>query len=231
MKVAILQPHFLPYIGHFKMMDMVDKWVFYDDVQFEKQSWQTRNKLLINGEARWISVPVESHLGDKINEVKIKGHPWEKIWKTVSESYCHAPYFEPYYEIVMDMILSEWTFLCDKNIYLERMMCELLNVDMPEFILSSTLDLKGSKTDRVLDCLHKLNATEYISGQAAKDYIEEDKFDLKLTWFEFEHPVYPNMKQSYLSALDLLFNTGEDAINYIRGNNGSNGNHPRKEGE
>jgi len=235
MKVAICQPHFLGYTGHFAMMDSVDKWVFYDDVQYEHQSWQSRNRIkLADGRIHWLSVPVEKRFGQKINEVKISYEPWEKMWGTIEQSYSKTSFFGQYVDVVRDMIISDWIYLADKTMYIERMIAELLGIKLPEFLKSSNLHAKGTKTDRVINILKEVGATEYVSGQAAKAYIERDKFkDIKLTWFDWKHPVYPQRGAfvGYLSAIDLLFNTGEEAIKYIRGNNVGSGDNPCSEGE
>jgi len=222
MKVAILQPHYLPYIGAFNLMSQVDAWVFYDDVQLEHQSWQTRNRIKTGeGKSSWLSVPVKRGFGQKINEVQVINQLWrEKHWKTIAQSYGKARCFEEVANSMQDLVLGEWIYLADNNIYQMKYLAECLGIN-PKFYKSSEMKLSGNKTDRVLAVLKILNADEYISGVAAKNYIEEDKFkEVKLTWFEYKCPEYPQLYGKFmpnLSVIDLIFNTGEKAGDYIRG--------------
>ena len=91
-----------------------------------------------------------------------------------------------------------------------------------KFILSSELKVEGEKTDRLINILNKIGAKEYISGPAAKTYVEANKFKkerITLYWYEFNHPAYTQLYGDfipYMSVIDLLFNTGENAISYIR---------------
>lgn len=226
MKAVVLQPTYLPWMGYFGMIDIADVFVFYDDVQFSGQSWQQRNKIKsMNGDWMWLSIPIVRNFGQNINEVRINNATdWrKKHWASISQSYVKTPYFKDYKEEIENIYESEWEYLCDLNISIIKKLSELLGVDMPKFIKSSELkDITGEKTDRLLLILGKIGAAEYISGPAAKDYIEIDKFKergIKLYWYEYQHPVYPQIRGEfipYLSAIDLLFNTGSEALKYIR---------------
>jgi len=98
----------------------------------------------------------------------------------------------------------------------------LTEIKIPVIYNSSSIFTEGSKTDRLISLLKNLGDKEYISAPAAKNYIEPEKFEkagIKLTWFEYEHPIYPQIRGefiSYLSVLDLLFNVGEKSVEYIR---------------
>ena len=222
MKVVIMQPFYLPWMGYFALMSLADVYVFYDDVQFVLQSWQSRNQIKTGNGVQWLTVPVEREFGQKINQVKIKGFHWKDDHiKTIEQTYSKAPHFETYWEYLSRIYEVDWLYLSELTIYSIRQLAELLNIGMPKFIKSSELGgIQGQKTDRILSILEKLEADEYISGPAAKDYINEDKFKgIKLTWFDYQHPIYPQIRGEfipYMSVIDLLFNTGEEAIDYIR---------------
>jgi len=209
-------------MGYFAMMDSVDTFVFYDDIQFGAQSWQSRNQIKTSSGAQWLSIPNTYHQGQKINEVLINhSTDWRtKHWKSIEQSYSKAPFFDEYGWAIWEVYETDWVYLSDFVIYFLRILAEGLDIKQPRFIKSSELQTSGSKTDRLIPILKELKADEYISGPAAKDYIEEDKFgDIKLTWFEYNHPIYPQIRGDfipYMSVLDLLFNTGEEAIKYIR---------------
>ena len=226
MKVVILQPHYLPWMGYFALMDLADVFVFYDDVQLEVQSWQQRNRIKsMQGKELWLTVPVIRNFGQLIKDTKINTDIiWrKKHWKTIEQSYSNAPYFEKFGWVVKEIYDIYWLCLVDLNIYMARILAELLDVELPRFIKSSELQgIEGEKTDRVLSVLKSLGATEYISGLAAMDYLQAEKLHkagIELTWFDYEHPVYPQIRGDfipYLSAIDLLFNVGDEAIEHIR---------------
>ncbi len=207
-------------------MDSVDTFVFYNDVQFSRQSWQQRNKIKTNkGDVLWLTVPVlEGTHHRRINDIQINPSIlWKrKHWETIEQNYSKSPCFNPYSWYIEDLYAGRWVYLADMTIYYTRILAMLLDIRMPRTLLSSDFDLQGRKTDRLIMLLKKLGATEYISGLGAKNYIEEEQFQqagIKLTWFDYKHPVYPQIGMEfipYLSVLDLLFNTGEEATKYVR---------------
>jgi hypothetical protein len=225
MKAVILQPFYLPWAGYFGMIDIADVFVFYDDVQFVKQSWQQRNKIKIQNKPGWLTVPVTRKFGQNINEVNINNSiTWKKKhWKSIYYSYAKAPNFENYKNEIEDIYNKDWDNLCDLNIHIIKKISKILGLKIPHFIKSSDINgLQGRKTDRALCILEKIGADEYISGPAAKDYIEIQKFkdkDISLYWYEFDSPIYPQIGNEFLpslSVIDLIFNTGEKSMDYIR---------------
>lgn len=224
-KVAIVQPLYLPWMGYFGLIDIVDVFVFFDDVQFVHRSWQRRNRIkVVQGKWIWLSVPVIKKFGQKINEVLINNRKnWRKEHRdNIFYNYKRAPYFRDYECLLEEIYGKEWTYLSNLNIYIIKRISELLGIEDTEFLLSSNLKAHGQKTDRLIDILEKIGADEYISGPAAKSYIEPEKFrkaKIKLYWFNFNHPKYPQIYGefiSHLSVIDLIFNTGQDSMMYIR---------------
>lgn len=226
MKVVINQPTYLPWMGYFAMMDLADVFVFYDDVQFVAQSWQQRNRIKsMQGKELWLTIPITRSFGQKINEVRINGDAiWrKKHWKSIEQSYSKAPYFNKFGYKVEELYDATWFYLADFNIYVTRILAELLDVKLPKFIKSSELKgIEGEKTDRVLSVLRAVGGTEYISGLGAMDYLQAEKLHkagIELTWFNYQHPIYPQIRGDfipYLSVIDLLFNVGDKAIEHIR---------------
>jgi hypothetical protein len=213
-------------MGYFGMIDVADTFVFYDDVQFEKQSWQQRNRIKSpSGEWMWLSVHIIHKFGQNINDVQINdASNWRrKHWESIFQSYAKAPYFEDYKDEIEKIYRKEWKHLGELNVFIIKKLSEVLGVRIPKFIKSSELEgINGEKTERLLLVLKKIGADEYISTPGSKVYIETDKFKqkgIKLYWYEYQHPVYPQIRGDfipYLSAIDLLFNTGSEAIKYIR---------------
>ena len=225
MKAVILQPTYLPWVGYFGLIDIADVFVFYDDVQFVERSWQRRNKIKMpNGNWIWLSVPVIQKFGQKINEITVNNNTkWaEKHRKSIKHAYSKAPFFKDYAPIFEELYKKEWTYLSDLNITLIKKITELSGLNDTKFIRSSELKVEGEKTDRLINLLTKIGADEYISGPAAKAYVEAEKFKkagITLFWYEFNHPTYPQLYGDfipYLSIIDLLLNTGKDTMDYIR---------------
>ena len=226
MRAVVLQPTYLPWTGYFGMIDTADVFVFYDDVQFSAQSWQQRNRIKSpGGESMWLSVPIIHKFGQNIYQVQINdASNWrKKHWQSIYQSYTKAPYFKNYGKDIEDLYQKEWPYLCELNIFIIQKLSQLLGVRMPKVIKSSEINnITGEKTDRLLRVLEEIGADEYIANPGARDYIEADKFKesgIKLYWYEFHHPVYPQIRGEfipYLSAIDLLFNVGNEGVNFIR---------------
>lgn len=226
MRVVVEQPTYLSWSGYFGMMDIADIFVFYDDVAFDRQSWQQRNRIKSpQGEMMWLTVPIFRDFGQKINEVKINnGLDWrKKHWETIKQSYSKAKYYNDYKDEIAEIYGKDWEYLCELDMFIILKFAKLLGIKTPEFIKSSDIrGLVGHKTDRLIVLLNKLKADEYITGYGTKEYIEADKFkvnNIGLEWYQYIPPAYPQIHGefvAYLSVLDLLFNTGKDAIKYIR---------------
>lgn len=223
MRAVLLQPTYLPWMGYFGMIDSADTFVFYDDTQFVKQSWQQRNRIRTSSGSTWLVVPVTQSFGQAINEVKICNEVnWRpKHWKSIKYNYTKSPFFEDYASIFEGIYKKEWENLVDLNITLIKEITKLLGFHS-EFKLSSDLNVSGTKTERVINVLKEIGANEYISGPAAESYIELERFKkegITLYWYEFDHPSYPQSFDGFtpqLSVLDLLFNVGNESPNVIK---------------
>jgi hypothetical protein len=212
-------------MGYFGMIDCADVFVFYDDVQFVERSWQRRNRVkLPNGKVTWLSVPVKSKFGQKINEVKISSSPdWKrKHWQTLKHAYGRAPSFREFETMFEEIYATTWEWLSDLNVTLTKRISERLGIRTTKFVSSSQLNISGQKTDRLIGVLKAIGANEYVSGPAANSYIEIEKFReerIELYWYEFDHPTYPQVHGeflSHLSVVDLMFNVGDKALGTIR---------------
>jgi hypothetical protein len=120
-----------------------------------------------------------------------------------------------------DFYSRQPALLADFTIDLTIALARIIGINLTRFMRSSSLSASGSKTDRLIDILSQVGATEYISGPSAKDYIEEEKFSsagIKLKYMVYNYPEYPQLYPPYdpqVSILDLLFMTGPDALDYI----------------
>jgi len=225
-KVAVIQSNYIPWKGYFDIIHDVDLFVFYDDVQYSKNDWRNRNKILTAQGATWLTIPVGSYQGELICEIELTNTLWaKKHWKSIKQSYSKAPYFKTYEGFFERAYLeTEWNNLSVLNHFLIKSIAtEFLGIDV-EFKDSREFDPVGNKLDRLLDLLQKVEAGLYVSGPTARDYIDEKRFEdagIDLVFKDYlGYPEYPQRYQPfdhYVTVLDLLFNCGPEAPYYIWG--------------
>ncbi|OGO27356.1 MAG: hypothetical protein A2W33_08100 [Chloroflexi bacterium RBG_16_52_11] len=224
---VILQPSYIPWRGYFHQVQKAELFVFYDDVQYDKRSWRNRNRIKTASSTRWLSIPVHSRGAQTehipINQIRICWDtPWNvEHWKTIEHAYRKAPYFEVLAPEIYGFYHLHYELLADFTTEFTQALARMLGITHTHFIRSSTLAVEGQKTDRLINILKQVGATHYISGPAARDYIEEDKFKsagISLEYMEYHYQEYPQLYPPYdpqVSILDLLFMTGAEAPNYI----------------
>jgi hypothetical protein len=228
MKLAIMQPYFFPYIGYFQLVAAVDRFVFYDDVNFIKNGWINRNRLYLGGAVRYITVPLSGASPFlKINQVDIQeGEGWRrKLLESVRHSYSKAPYFAEVNALLSDVLLSQSQKISDMAKQSVIDVSNYLGLQT-EFIHSSTgyqnQSLSGAA--RVLDiCAHE-QAREYHNPPGGRELYSEEEFakqGLKLSFIEPKLPSYKQFSDEFqpgLSILDvLMFNSPETARSMVQG--------------
>lgn len=228
-KVAIHQPNFLPWLGYFHKISLVDSFVFFDDVQFPRgKTYGNRVKIKTNNGETWLTVPVLSK-GDlpDFNEILINNtFPWQrKIMKTIELAYGKAKFFETYHDGFRSVFMEHYEKLSDLNIALIKYLSGLIGL---EAIFHSSSELKtGNKDDaeeRIPEIVKQLGASVYVSGSGAGSarYIDEDRFrneGILLEWQKFNSPVYPQPWGEFipdLSIIDLVFNCGEESERILK---------------
>ncbi len=225
MRVAILQSNYIPWKGYFDIINSVDFFVIYDEVQYTKNDWRNRNMIKTAEGASWITIPAsQKNLSQKISETTVCLKDWnKKHLKTIQYTYAKASgykefrdFFEGLYVNVPSDNLSEI------NTYFLKNICEVLDIKTT-FINSSDLDLIEGKTERLVDICQKLNATSYISGPAAKNYLDVSLFhtsNIEVEWIDYSnYPVYPQLYgefNHYVSIIDLILNTGKQANTFLK---------------
>lgn len=225
-KVAVLQSNYLPWKGYFDIINDVDLFVFYDDVQFTKNDWRNRNKIKTQGGDSWLTVPTGTSLDRLVCEVELKDHRWQKKhWKSICQNYSKAQYFDAYRDFFENIFLhSHWDNLSDLNQYLIKEISSRFLGTRTEFADSRAFSAKGGKLDRLLNLLKQVQAGSYLSGPAAKSYLDESSFaaaGIELKYMSYEgYPEYfqfhPPFKHQ-VSIVDLLFHVGPNASDYIWG--------------
>ncbi len=224
--VVVLQSNYIPWKGYFDLIRDADLFIFYDDLQFTKNDWRNRNKIKTPKGFEWLTIPVGTNSHRLICEVEIKDFSWQtKHWRTIQQHYVKLPYFANYRDFFEDVYLGQqWRNLSLLNQSLIRTISsDFLNLKT-EFRDSRDYSLSGQKLDRLLELVTKASAERYISGPAAKDYIEPSRFaaaGIDLVWKNYSgYPEYPQRFPPFehgVSILDLLFNVGPDASWYIWG--------------
>lgn len=230
MRLAILQPTYLPWIGYFGMIDSSDIFIFYDDVQFVKRSWQRRNKIKTPHEWAWLTVPVMSTFKQDINEVRINNEiNWQKKHlKSIKYNYKSAPYYDEFQDILENIYSETYEYLADLNIKIIKKISMFLNINT-RFILSSEINSSGTKTDRLISIVNQLKEYKqcsYLTGPTTINYIESNKFkenNITLIWYYFSHPTYTQLFEDFIPnmcIIDLIVNVGsKKAIELIRKGN------------
>jgi hypothetical protein len=227
MKVAILQPNYIPWKGYFDIINMVDIFVVYDDVQYTLRDWRNRNKIKTKSGLQWLTIPNDGTQKKMIKDVKIVWDDrWNvKHWKSIAVNYSKAQYFKEYKGYFEELYLNlKDQYLWEVDLKFIELITKILGVNT-KIILSSDLDYDRNltKTERLIAILKELNATSYLSGPSAKSYIDENLFkkeNIELEWMDYSgYPEYPQLYPPFVhevSIIDLIFNTGPNATKYMK---------------
>jgi hypothetical protein len=218
--VVILQPGYLPWLGFFDQLRRADVFVYYDDVQYDTHGWRNRNRIKTQNGPLWLTVPVR-HSGvglPRILDVEIDARtPWARKHVTsIRQAYARAPHLSRYLPPLEELLERRWSRLVDLDIACAALMAEWLGVRR-RIERSSELDVAGSRSERLLNICRRIGASKYVSGDAARSYLDVGLFErsgVTVEWQQFAHPTYPQLHGefiSHLSMLDLILNCGEAA--------------------
>lgn len=223
-RAAIVQSNYIPWKGYFDLIAAVDEFILYDDVQFTKNDWRNRNKIKTPQGVQWITVPVGQGIRRRIRDVELSDHLWqEKHWRTLETNYRRAPHFAEVATVVEPLYRQgQHRFLSALNRVFIEAICTYLGV-RTKIRNSWDLELIEGKSERLAHLCTQVGATEYISGPAAKNYLDERAFadrGIRLTWFDYDgYPEYPQLWGEFVHSvtiLDLLFNCGKKANKYMK---------------
>ena len=224
MRVAILQSNYIPWKGYFDIIGSVDLFIFHDDLQYTKGDWRNRNKIKTPVGTNWITIPCGTSERRLICDVELVNPDWQqKHWNLIRTHYVNAPHFKQYSPFFEEIYLGRtWTNLSDLNQYvIKAISTELLGMEVL-FDDSRAYGLKTVKGDRVIELLKNVGATTYLSGLAAKSYLDKSAFaaqGIDLEWMNYadysEYPqLYPPFEHA-VSIIDLFFNVGINATSYM----------------
>ncbi|MBE6062867.1 MAG: hypothetical protein E7207_04745 [Clostridium butyricum] len=222
MKIGIMQPYLFPYIGYFQLIKSVDKFVVCDDVQYIKQGWINRNRILINGQPKLFVFSLKKgHQALKINERYFGSNfksEKDKFLKTIKYSYKRAPYYNKVISLLLDILNCDIDIDISKYICNSlKILCGVFNINT-KFLISSqiTKDNKLKCQDKVIDIVKKLDGDVYINSIGGKKLYSKENFknnniDLffvknnNIRYKQYEDEFVPN-----LSIIDvMMFNSIE----------------------
>ncbi|KVD23370.1 hypothetical protein WI80_26465 [Burkholderia ubonensis] len=223
-RVAILQSNYIPWKGYFDLIAACDEFILYDDAQYTRRDWRNRNQIKTPQGVQWLSVPVKvkGKYHQSIRETEIDGTDWApQHWKRLQQNYARAPHFARYADTLEALYLGRrYDTLSELNRTLLTWVNEQLEIGT-RISSSSDYDLHGDRTEKLLNLCVQAGATEYLSGPAARSYLDESLFaqaNVAVRWFDY--PAYPEYPQQWgafvhgVTVLDVLFNCGPDARRY-----------------
>ena len=224
--VAIVQSNYIPWKGYFDLIRQADEFVLYDDVQYTRRDWRNRNRIKTPQGTQWLTVPVQvkGKYTQAIKDTRISDPDWRRChWMTLCCSYGKAPHFRACKQPFEEFYQGQGSdFLSDVNRDLIERVCKLLGIGTR---ITQSMDYKleaEDPTDKLLEVCLQAGATHYISGPAAREYLNESLFEragVKVRWMDYAgYPEYPQLFPPFehaVSVVDLLFMTGTDAPRYL----------------
>ena len=230
MLAAIHQPLYFPWIGYLDRMAKSDVFVVLDHVQFERRNYQNRASILLEGEPRWLTVPVvqvsqkEKILEKRVDNSEEGSRQWGPThFKTLRYAYRKAPHFERYAPRLQAILEARWDRLLDLDLATMEFLREHFEIRTP-MRLSSEMQPEGARSELLLNLCQSLGpGSAFLGGMGgSRRYLDQAAFaaaGVGVQWQQLEHPVYPQCGAATftpgLTALDLLFNVGPAAAEYL----------------
>jgi hypothetical protein len=224
--VAIVQSNYVPWKGYFDLIRAVDEFILFDDMQYTRRDWRNRNRIKTPQGGLWLTIPVESKgkYLQKICETAISDPGWPtQHWKTIGQFYAKAPYFGQYREPLEQLYRGcHAKYLSQVNHLFLTAICQVLGITTR---LSWSMDYSAveGKTERLVSLCKQAGAAKYVSGPAARDYIDPAQFaaaGIELEYFDYSgypeyHQLYPPFRHD-VSIVDLILNEGPNAIRFMK---------------
>jgi hypothetical protein len=225
MRIAIVQSNYIPWKGYFDLIHSVDEFVLFDDVQFTRRDWRNRNRIKTPRGPEWLTIPVNTRgrYLDPIKDITISEPSWtERHWKTIAANYARAPYFRQYSGLLERLYADcRETRLSAINYTWIKATCEMLGI-RTRLSWSMDYELEQDRTGRLVSICRQAGATTYVSGPAARSYIDAQRFraaNVALVYFDYAgYPEYSQLHPPFdhhVSVLDLIMNEGPNATRYM----------------
>ena len=226
--IAILQSNYIPWKGYFDLIAAVDEFLIFDEVQFTRRDWRNRNKVIIAGKPHWLTIPVKTkgQFDAQIKEIEVSDRAWaEQHWRSIKHAYANAPFFSDYgpgLEATYNeaAALSRLTEI--NELFLRRLTRTL---ELPTLLLRADAIPRqaNSATGRLVEICLACRAAVYVSGPAARDYIEIEQFKaagVKLMYADYSgYPIYDQRSELFehgVSIVDVLMRCGPETRRHLK---------------
>ena len=214
MKIAIIQPYFFPYIGYFQLINAVDKFVFYDDVNFIKRGWIHRNNIIVNGEKYMFTIPcIKSSQNRLINEIEVdvSSKQFKKVLLTIKNSYKKAPFFNQFFPIIEHVFLSapNKTLISEFAVKSILETCNYFGLEI-DYIKSSDKyenSTASDKADRLITIIKENEALTYINPIGGMELYSKEYFKkegVELLFLESKPATYLQFKEKNIPGLSII---------------------------
>ncbi|MEZ0168393.1 WbqC family protein [Microvirga sp. TS319] len=230
--VVITQSNYIPWRGYFDMLRSADQVILLDSVQYTRRDWRNRNRIKTSNGPVWLTIPVEAkgRYNQAIDETLISDTDWANSHlRSIELAYRRAPHFNMIFPELVDLLRDAATelYLTKVNERLIRAICQRLGIDVPITRCSEVLDRVVLRTmeptQRLLELCLASGATRYLSGPAAKAYLDVSPFSqsgIEVDWMDYSgYSEYPQLWGGFdptLSIIDLLLNTGLEAGSFLK---------------
>ena len=228
-RIAIVQSNYLPWKGYFDLIDWVEEFIVLDDVQYTRRDWRNRNKIKVDGTPRWLTIPVETkgRFDQRIEETRIADATWaDRHLKTLTHAYRRAPHFVETFALLEPLYRRNRRseLLTQVNTDFLHALCDHLGIETK---LTRSTDYRAprprDRSRHLLDLCIAAGADEYVSGPAARNYLDVEAFaadGVQVSWIDYSgYPLYAQLGGKFehcVSIVDLLFNTGPRARDHMK---------------
>lgn len=227
MKIAIQQSDYIPWKGYFDIIRSVDEFIIYDDVQYTRRDWRNRNIIKTRSGQGWLTIPVKvkGRFSQLINETEVTDSRWAvKHWKKILHNYSSAYHFDEYRCLFEEAyrLAGEMKMITDINLLFINLICSVLGISTT-MVRSEQYNPQGKGSNRILSLCRETGADSYLTGPSALKYLDEQAFrkaGIEIRTADYSD--YPEYKQLWppfihnVSIIDLIFNTGRDALKYMK---------------
>jgi len=224
--VAIVQSNYIPWKGYFDLINSVDEFILYDDVQYTRRDWRNRNLIKTRDGLKWLTIPVvvKGKYTQRIRETRISEADWgRKHWAAIAHSYAKCLHFAAYRPLFEPLYLeSREPFLSHVNFRFIRAICAILDIQTT-ISWSSDFALRDGQNERLIGLCKGARATHYLSGPSAREYLDESQFTaegITVKWMDYSgYRPYTQLFGPFehgVTVLDLIFNEGSEARRYMK---------------
>jgi hypothetical protein len=218
--LVVLQPGYIPWLGFFDRMRRSDAFIYYDDVQFDKNGRRNCDRIKDAERRAMAELPGKAKRTHRAAHLRRRNRAAAALGATASalsafrEAYAQAPFLKLYYGELAEILQRDWQLLAELNIAAVALMCRWLGLDR-RILRSSELDIAGGKSERLIKLCRDVGANRYPSGNSALHYLDPGLFAAANITLEWQDYVYPSYPQLHGATLDLLFNVGPSSLDEI----------------